>query len=47
MERISNKVRKVKPVLIKTTTHTLPSGKQMTVMRRDYTLTGISWRIPV
>jgi len=41
-------IRIIKPIgMIKKTTKTLPSGKQMQVMRRDNTLTNIYRRIPL
>jgi len=47
MREKENKIRVIKPGMIKQTTRTMPSGKQVLVMRRDKTITGISWRIPV
>ena len=47
MREKENKIRVIKPGMIKQTTKTLPSGKQIIIMQRDCTLTGISWRIPV
>jgi len=47
MREKENKIRVIKPGMIKQTTKILPSGKQMLVMRRDRTLTHIYRRIPV
>ena len=40
-------VKIIKPGMVTRTTRTLPSGKQVLVIKRDRTLTGIAWRIPV
>lgn len=44
---LEREIKIIKPPMINKTNRTLPNGEQITVMRRDRTLTEIAWRIPI